>query len=563
MTAQAAGPAVAGNLDVSRLGWTIPSSSGPRSARAKPGQIRRLYEYDNAFAPISIDDSTWGKRQFTYDDNGQLTDADAAFGSERFQYDEARNIAGASSSISSDPVPTPYGRDFDETFGSVIPAPKPIGWQTTPGGVVQIARGPKGERIQLKHDDCGRLIERRVERDGFRPQRWRYSWDVHDRLVGVTTLEGEEWLFRYDPFGRRVSKVRRFAEQERHAAALRWPSLVGGDGVPLATRPAHESATPTDAVPTVGTAYLWDGDHMAAEAPLHLDGHVAWDEATHWHFEENSHRLLAKQLPSDEMLAVVCDHLGTPKEMFDDKGDLVWAADHQVWGAIRTTRTFGKLAVVAKHGREPDELACPWRFPGQYEETETGLYYNRHRHYDPLTGQYASPDPIGLAGGDRPQGYVSIPSLWSDPLGLAAAGPVNFMGDADQFFRNASRRPASNVDPNGGFDVVAHGDPNLIEIMTPRGPIAVDHRTAAVMIKNSPGYNPGTSVRLLSCSTGACSTGFGQNLANKLGVPVTAPTDLLWAYPDGRMLVAPALPSGQPDLSRLGSFKTFIPGGNK
>ncbi|WP_337271239.1 RHS repeat domain-containing protein, partial [Oryzifoliimicrobium ureilyticus] len=398
----------------------IPTSSGPRSARAKPGQIRRLYEYDSAFAPISIDDSTWGKRQFTYDDNGQLTDADAAFGSERFQYDEARNIAGASSSISSDPVPTPYGRDFDETFGSIIPAPKPVGWQTTAGGVVQIARGPKGERIQLKHDECGRLIERRVERDGFRPQRWRYRWDVHDRLVGVTTLEGEEWLFRYDPFGRRVSKVRRFAEQERHAAALRWPSLVGGDGVPLATRPAHESATPTDAVPTVGTAYLWDGDHMAAEAPLHLDGHVAWDEATHWHFEENSHRLLSKQLPSGEVLAVVCDHLGTPKEMFDVRGELVWAADYHVWGAIRTARIFGNLAVALKQEREPDEFFCLWRFPGQYEDEETGLYYNRHRHYDPLAGQYASPDPIGLAGGERPQGYVQNPIIMIDVLGLAA-----------------------------------------------------------------------------------------------------------------------------------------------
>lgn len=420
LTAQAAGPAVANNLDVSRLGWTIPSSSGPRSARAKPGQIRRLYEYDRAFAPIRIDDSSWGKRQFTYDDNGQLTDADAAFGSERYQYDEARNVVGASSSISSEPVATPYGREFDETFGSIIPAPKPSGWQTSASGVVQIARGPKGERIQLKHDDCGRLIERRIERDGFRPQRLRYRWDVYDRLVGVTTLEGEEWLFRYDPFGRRISKVRRFAEQERHSAALRWRGLVKDDGVPIATRSQADETDAENTVPTVGTAYLWDGDHMVAEAPLRLDGHIDWDEATHWHFEENSHRLLAKQLPSGEMLAIVCDHLGTPKEMFDQQGDLIWAADHHVWGTIRTTRTYGALAAAPKHQREADELFCPWRFPGQYEDAETGLYYNRHRHYDPLTGQYASPDPIGLAGGDRPQGYVANPSISVDVLGLSS-----------------------------------------------------------------------------------------------------------------------------------------------
>jgi hypothetical protein len=44
-------------------------------------------------------------------------------------------------------------------------------WTSTPGGVVKIARGPKGERIRLLHDACGRLVERQVDRDGFRPQR--------------------------------------------------------------------------------------------------------------------------------------------------------------------------------------------------------------------------------------------------------------------------------------------------------------------------------------------------------------------------------------------------------
>ncbi|MBP0616985.1 RHS repeat protein [Jiella sp. KSK16Y-1] len=73
----------------------------------------------------------------------------------------------------------------------------------------QIARGPKGEKVHLTYDACGRLIHPRFERDGFRPRRWRYSWDAHDRLVSVETPDDEAWLFRYDPFGRRVAKVRR------------------------------------------------------------------------------------------------------------------------------------------------------------------------------------------------------------------------------------------------------------------------------------------------------------------------------------------------------------------
>ena len=57
------------------------------------------------------------------------------------------------------------------------------------------------------------------------------------------------------------------------------------------------------------------------------------------------------------------------------------------------------------------------------ETSNRGLHYNRFRYYDPETAQYNSPDPIGLAGGDRPYGYVHNPISWVDPLGLAGCSP--------------------------------------------------------------------------------------------------------------------------------------------
>lgn len=39
------------------------------------------------------------------------------------------------------------------------------------------------------------------------------------------------------------------------------------------------------------------------------------------------------------------------------------------------------------------------------------------------------------------------------------------------------------------------------------------------------------------------------------------PTDRLWVYPDGRMIVAPASEKGGPDVGRQGEFKVFTPGG--
>ncbi|MCG8292167.1 RHS repeat-associated core domain-containing protein [Pseudomonas entomophila] len=64
-----------------------------------------------------------------------------------------------------------------------------------------------------------------------------------------------------------------------------------------------------------------------------------------------------------------------------------------------------------------DHIDNPLRFQGQYYDEETGLHYNRRRYYNPQTGRYLTPDPIGLAGGVN--GYL----YGVDPLGLAACCP--------------------------------------------------------------------------------------------------------------------------------------------
>ncbi|MBD2816830.1 hypothetical protein ID850_19375, partial [Xenorhabdus sp. Flor] len=74
---------------------------------------------------------------------------------------------------------------------------------------------------------------------------------------------------------------------------------------------------------------------------------------------------------------------------------------------------------------------------GQYEDEESGLYYNRFRYYSPDTAQYISPDPIGLLGGLNPYGYVHNPSKWVDPYGLA--GGVGNKGDYIITYRGDTR----------------------------------------------------------------------------------------------------------------------------
>ncbi|MEZ2577536.1 RHS repeat-associated core domain-containing protein [Buttiauxella ferragutiae] len=120
----------------------------------------------------------------------------------------------------------------------------------------------------------------------------------------------------------------------------------------------------------------------------------------------------------------VTDTVGRIQELLTEDGTIVWRGKQQLWGR--------------EESANDDKLSCRLRFPGQYEDTESGLHYNRSRYYDSETGQYISADPIGLAGGVNPYGYVSNPLKWLDPLGLCKSGPNETTG---QGYHNETYAP--------------------------------------------------------------------------------------------------------------------------
>ncbi len=337
------------------------------------------------------------------------------------------------------------------------------------GGRVRAARGPTGERVVLVHDARGRVVERRVERDGFRPRVWRYGWDAHDRLVRCDNPEGETWFYRYDAFGRRVSKAQALSAGEMAWVRGRHPGLVpaafGRSALDVwPERPAGAEGL-GERPPVVGEAYLWDGDVVAEAAPLRLGGAVDWERATRWHYGPGGFVPLAKEEAGGRVLHVVADHLGTPRELFDDAGHLVWAGEQHLWSGLRRVwaandddgvgragggggRSWGALALQDEPAGVAAAQACPIRFQGQWEDAETGLCYNRFRHYDPLAAVYASPDPIGVEGGLRSQGYVVNPLVWVDPLALDPDFIVSPKGTAFPVPPGA-KGPTPVVNPSG------------------------------------------------------------------------------------------------------------------
>ncbi len=127
------------------------------------------------------------------------------------------------------------------------------------------------------------------------------------------------------------------------------------------------------------------------------------------------------KLTEDGSYSIISDYLGTPVEAYDEEGKKVWERELDIYGRVKRSQKdrFGKTTeLVGEDG------FIPFRYQGQYEDVETGLYYNRFRYYDSDTGQYMQQDPIGLLGGNPTiYAYVFNPSSQIDPFGLDQYGP--------------------------------------------------------------------------------------------------------------------------------------------
>jgi RHS repeat-associated protein len=214
-------------------------------------------------------------------------------------------------------------------------------------------------KTRFEYDVCGRMVRRLEDAPSGTIREWRFEWDGFDRLTGVVTPSGERWAYAYDPFGRRIRKTG----------------------------------------PNWSAEFIWDGANMLQEK--------GEDRVRSWLYDPYSGRVLV-QKDGDEFLSVIVDHLGTPTELVDRFGKVVWRGNHWAWGAQKET-----------NGKWPAD--CPLRFPGQYEDRETGLHYNVSRYYDPASCRYISPDPIGLLGGLNEYAYCLNPVNWIDPWGLCSA----------------------------------------------------------------------------------------------------------------------------------------------
>jgi len=220
-----------------------------------------------------------------------------------------------------------------------------------------------------EYDGQGRLIVRRVRDLTGRELVWRFTWNALDRLTSATTPDGSLWVYRYDPMGRRIAK------QRLVSPAPGAPPVIAEE-----------------------VTFVWDGTMIVEQ--------WSGDEVTTWEHHPEDDRPVAqfdRSRDAARFATVITDRVGSPLELIDADGRPVWQDQSTLWGA-------GGVAA-----------GTPLRFPGQFHDAETGLHYNVYRYYDPETGRYLSPDPLGLEPAPNPVTYVPNPLEMSDPLGLVCA----------------------------------------------------------------------------------------------------------------------------------------------
>ena len=213
---------------------------------------------------------------------------------------------------------------------------------------------------------------------------YAYEWYGNGMLKEVRLPYGKTVRFEYDALGRRTAKL-----FNGHVFRYLW------DGnVMVQEWQYDENARPQHSIDEFGRI------RMLGDEPV--------ENLVTWVYEEGSYVPVAKILDG-ERYTIISDYMGRPVEAYNSYGAIVWQADYDIYGDLRNRKGIRDF--------------IPFRQLGQYEDDETGLYYNRFRYYDPRTGNYISQDPIRLMGNNPTlYGYVEDLNKWTDLFGLKGGG---------------------------------------------------------------------------------------------------------------------------------------------
>ncbi|WP_170998560.1 RHS repeat domain-containing protein, partial [Escherichia coli] len=400
-------------------------------------------------------------RDYTWNDNGELIRISSPRQTRSYSYSDTGRLTGVHTTAANLDIRIPYATD---PAGNRLPDP-----ELHPDSTLSMwpdNRIARDAHYLYRYDRHGRLTEKTdlipegvIRTDDERTH--RYHYDSRHRLVHYTRTQYAEPLvesrYLYDPLGRRVAK--RVWRRERDLTG--WMSLsrkpevtwYGWDGDRLTTIQNDRTRIQTVYQPGSFTPLIRvetatgelaktqrrsladalqqsggeDGGSVVFPPVLvqmldRLESEILADrvseESRRWlascglTVEQIQNQMDPVYTPARKIHLYHCDHRGLPLALVSTEGATEWCAEYDEWGNLLNEEN-------------PHQLQQLIRLPGQQYDEESGLYYNRHRYYDPLQGRYITQDPIGLKGGWNFYQYPLNPVSGFDPLGLK----VSFQGD--------------------------------------------------------------------------------------------------------------------------------------
>ena len=210
---------------------------------------------------------------------------------------------------------------------------------------------------------------------------WKLTWHPGGQILSMVHADGRSIRYYYNHRGERVAR--------REGQQWDFYDYVEGRLQAQATS-AHE-----------GMRLWWHEGEIPVAVMERMPGQKGWlfDKAG---------------TLSIDWLHV--DHRGLPMMRSDAEGRIVWQQQYGPFGEPEAAA--GPVAFREDSARlfGVDPML---RFPGQWADAATGLYYNMRRDYEPTLGRYVSPDPLGLRAGPNPYLYVDADPMRNvDPTGL-------------------------------------------------------------------------------------------------------------------------------------------------
>lgn len=343
---------------------------GPLSNLTYGNGLALTRTYDNNYwltqTEVKATGATRLDLSFGRNANGQLTSVTDNAASGRgatFTYTDSGRLASANGAWGDDAY-------VYDAAGNRTSKARTIGGTTTTEAIVLASTSNRVNQVQDGSSTTLRTLTHRTGGDRSQDAyaggpTYDYSYNARKRLVAVDRDGADAASYGYDFQGRRV-----------------WRTVFG--------------------TTTVQSHYVFDQDgHLLAEH----------DGATG--------AVVREYVWLDDMpVAMVDSSSGAAQTYFIHTGQIeeplvmTDASKAKVWDAY--VEPYGKAQAFGTPSAGLD-----LRLPGQWLQAESGdLHQNWHRDYDPSLGRYIEVDPIGIAGGQNPYGYVDgRPLELIDPRG--------------------------------------------------------------------------------------------------------------------------------------------------